>query len=283
MSPVWIPDGRRESPTIPTARADVHRGGGRVDYAPSLAYKQLAAADHMQAALDELGADEDSLEKTGGLAEVAHELALLDLMATTAGNTERVALAFKVSQQRPSFQMAQIFVDHHELLDQLWGIEPLIIGAEGPEPLRDYMSYCMDVIRDRDAMPLLELSGAYAAAIASAIEGTHLILQRDGNLTPVQVFAIRLEGEANAREAWKQRLDEQRNWMAALARGEATPDDDPLAVGPVVRRYEENGPTLDLRTGFVTREWPGARDLRTFLLAQLPPPGELQTLDQPQP
>lgn len=256
---------------------------GNIGYADGLAYKQLAAADHMQAALDELAAGEDSLEKTGGLAEVAHELALLDLMAGAAGNSDRVALAFKVSQRRPSFQMAQIFVDHHELLDQLWGIEPVIQGAKGPEKLRDYGSYCMDIIRDRDAMPLLEISGAYAAAIGRAIEGTHLILQRDGNLTPLQIFAINLAGKANARDAWKARLEEQRNWMAALARGEAGPDDDPLRIGPVVRRYEENGPTLDLRTGFVTREWPTPRDLRTFLLAQLPFPDELQALDQPQP
>lgn len=71
--------------------------------------------------------------------------------------------------------------------------------------------------------------------------------------------------------------------MAALARGEAEPEDDPLAIGPVVRRYEENGPTLDLRTGLITHEWPGARDLRTFLLAQLPTPRELPSLDQPNP
>lgn len=268
-----------DNPNRPRLRPSRRPG---VDYASGTAYKQLAAADHMQATLDELATDEDALEKTGDLEEVAGELALLDLMAATAGCSERVALAFKVSQRRPSFQMAQIFVDHHELLDQLWGIEPVIQGAKGPEELRDYMSYCMDVIRDRDAMPLLEISGAYAAAIGRAIEGTHLILQRDGNLTPVQVFAINLEGEADARDAWKERLEEQRSWMAALARGEAGPDDDPLAIAPVVRRYEENGPTLDLRTGCVTREWPTAQDLRTFLLEQLLLPAELQSLDHPQ-
>ncbi len=276
-------DGRlraQDAPRISRTPAQARRKPRHMEhwrYAPRHIYKHLAAAEHMRSALDELAEEAGPLPETGAATEVAHELALLDLMRRTAGHCERVALAFKVSQERPSFQMAQILIDHHELCDQLWGIEAALVGRNGPETVKARDEYCLEIVlKKQEALPLLQLSGAGASEIARAVEGTHLILQRDGRLTPVLVFALTLAEDEDPRDAWRRRQEAQRDWMAALARGEASADDDPLAIPPVVRRYEENGPTLDLRLGFVTTNWPDAGDLRTFLLAQLPPPGEFQ-------
>jgi len=250
----------------------------RCVWAPPLPYKHLASADRLQAALDELS-DVEPLEETGDLLETCHELALLDLLAAPAGGERRVALAFRVARQKPSFQMVQIFMDHFQLFDRLWGVEPTIQGRHGPEALAERNDYCLRLIVAREPMPLIELTGSCAPEIARAVEGTHLILQRNGEITPIQLPTFEPAGNQDARDAWQDRLNAQSDWSSGFINGSATEAEEPLAVAPIVRRYEENGPTLDLRSGLISRAWPGPRDLRAFLLSQLPLPAELNALE----
>lgn len=113
------------------------------------------------------------------------------------------------------------------------------------------------------------------AVILAGEAGTHLIIPSHGNIGPVQVRLRPLEigdDPAAVAESFKAA---QESWESALAAGSASPEDDPFPIGPVVRIYEENGPTVDLRNGLISQRWPNADGFRAFVLAQVPLPPEM--------
>src|SRR5262249_15947240 len=85
------------------------------------------------------------------------------------------------------------------------------------------------------------------------------------------------------RAHWQQRQD----WQRALAEGTATVEEDPFRLKPVVRIYDEQSATLDVRTGLILpaqltphanpQVLPAAlpEAISDFVLAALPLPVEL--------
>ena len=61
-----------------------------------------------------------------------------------------------------------------------------------------------------------------------------------------------------------------------MATGQALVADDPLPLGPIVRIYDESGPTLDLRSGLSLPAYPTPADWKRLVLAGLPLPPELE-------
>ncbi|HXG67301.1 MAG TPA: AAA family ATPase [Blastocatellia bacterium] len=106
------------------------------------------------------------------------------------------------------------------------------------------------------------LRGPHALTLAKVEEGTHLFYPAHGNIVPLQVTALPLaDGE---------------DPMAAIAvhAGRDIVFEEPADLLPVIRIYEEQGVTLDLRTGLMTLDMPPAGDLRTFVLSTLQAPQE---------
>ena len=161
----------------------------------------------------------------------------------------------------------------------------------------------------RDPMAFLVVEGAFAGPLVSYETGTHLMVDRQGSLVPIQVGTLPAGGSNDggsgppalsvheALQSWDQALqarqegqpgaggrvehapvpplrpcfdDARRAWLERVDRGEAALEDDPFPLGPVVRVYDERSATVDLRTRTSVARWPEAGDLWTFLGSSLP-------------
>jgi ATP-dependent Clp protease ATP-binding subunit ClpA len=120
---------------------------------------------------------------------------------------------------------------------------------------------------------LLEMPGVAATLAPEA--GTHLLYPPGENAVPLQVLVLPLAAEQDAKAAGARLCDERRRWRAGVARGEHPPDTDPHPLAAVVRVYDSNVATLDLRTGLMCAGLPTGEDLRRLLLAALPAPAGL--------
>ena len=165
-------------------------------------------------------------------------------------------------------------------------------------------------IEDREPVTFLVVEGATARPMVRSEIGTHLMVDRPGSLVPVQLGRLPAgpdEGEHgppglsrrvdDALRTWDEALREweagrsgrdrgaddvphpplrhcfdetRRAWLDRVGRGEATFDEDPFPMGPVVRIHDEGTATVDLRTRMSVAGWPEADDLWAFLGAGLP-------------
>ena len=145
-------------------------------------------------------------------------------------------------------------------------------------------------------MTFLVVEGASSGPMVTSEIGTHLMVDRQGSLVPIQVNRLPSGGPndeghgerpglsrcvEDALHAWDGVLspgpslwrcfnEAWQAWLERVDRGEATLDDDPFPMGPVVRIYDERTATVDLRTRMSVAGWPGEGDLWTFLKASLP-------------
>ena len=165
-------------------------------------------------------------------------------------------------------------------------------------------------LEDREPVTFLVVEGATARPMVSSEIGTHLMVDRLGGLVPVQVGRLPAGPDEeehgppglsrcvdDALRAWDEALREweagqsgrdrgdddaprpplrpcfdqtRRAWLDRVDRGEATLDEDPFPMGPVVRIYDERTATVDLRTRRSVAGWPEVNDLWAFLGAALP-------------
>ena len=147
---------------------------------------------------------------------------------------------------------------------------------------RLFHRFCLDVLTAADlgldaaaGDELLVLEGSGALRFAQLEEGTHLFCPPRRNVVPVQVAALPAVAGADVAAALRATLAQRDQWVAAMAAGRAALDDDPRPLRPVVRVYDPQGATLDLRTGLLVDRMPTDRDLRDVDLALLPLPPEL--------
>jgi hypothetical protein len=117
------------------------------------------------------------------------------------------------------------------------------------------------------------LKGPHALAVARLEEGTHLVAPAHESLLPLQ--AVALPVTTTPRDAVAAHLGSRARWLDDLAAARAAVAEDPFRLRPVVRTYQDNGPTVDLRSGLLTKGRPEGEDLRAFVLAALPLPAEL--------
>jgi hypothetical protein len=118
----------------------------------------------------------------------------------------------------------------------------------------------------------LVINGVNAAPLAQYEAGVHLFYAAQGGLAPVQVDLLRLpEGDElmairDFAERLKLRFKQQEGDEASSAMG----------LPPIIRVYEIEGATLDLRSGLMTLRMPTANELRAFVLSHLPMPYEFE-------
>jgi hypothetical protein len=121
---------------------------------------------------------------------------------------------------------------------------------------------------------VLALEGPGIAPLAAAESGVHIFCSRQENLLPVQV-SMYPAGEADVSRQVAALCAQREAWLADVAGGAASADADPWPLGPIVRFYDDEGPTLDLRTGRSLPRFPTVAQWRSLVLAGLPLPGEL--------
>ncbi len=121
---------------------------------------------------------------------------------------------------------------------------------------------------------VLQLEGTHALALARLEEGSHLFGTSDGSLTVVQVMVISMAAAETIEDVLSKSIARHDDWIARVAEGGASVEEDPFTLKPVVRVYGEQGATLDVRTGYVADHWPGVNELRACVLSQLPLRGE---------
>ena len=134
---------------------------------------------------------------------------------------------------------------------------------------------------DREPLTLLVVEGVSARPMVTSEIGTHLMVDRQGSLVPIQVGRLPVDGptargtvrrgcrSASSRRCcasttlggrgWNAWTGEERRWTKI-----------PFPWGPVVRIYDERTATLDLRTRTSVAGWPAESDLRTFVAVGLP-------------
>ena len=158
---------------------------------------------------------------------------------------------------------------------------PLVLspgGGEGARPAaaqaEAVLGAPVESLREDERWMLL-LEGPGALELARAEAGTELFVPHFENVLPIQHLALPLGDGEEPVAALRALLDRRAEWLAALADGNASVDDDPMAFAALIRIYEHEGRTLDLRSGLACHGVPNAEELRTFLLAQLPLPREL--------
>ena len=110
------------------------------------------------------------------------------------------------------------------------------------------------------------VSGYLATDLCKALAGLHLSCW-EGGVLPMQLIVQAVPpGEDPA--AISEGLDKRRReWAEAVARGEASADDDPMPHGHVLQVHYVNESTLDVRSGQVSRERPSLSLLFTWLLS----------------
>jgi hypothetical protein len=111
---------------------------------------------------------------------------------------------------------------------------------------------------ERDAVALLVVRGPHAARVADSESGTHLLLHRREEFTPVRVGVLPLPDKADPQETYRQQCD-------AVAR---------QTWGPMLRVHVEEGNVMDLRTGWVARAPLSIAELQKLILSALPLPFE---------
>lgn len=123
---------------------------------------------------------------------------------------------------------------------------------------------------------VLVIHGPHAQAVARLEEGTHLFCPKRGGMVPMQVIAhTLLEGE-HPLAAHKRLMESRSAWLAERVAGKATTDSDPFRLRPVVRIYDEQGSSIDVRTGLLGRGFVAhTEELWVFLMSALPLPAEL--------
>ena len=96
--------------------------------------------------------------------------------------------------------------------------------------------------------------------------GIHVLCRQHENLLPVQIAVLPATGEPPREqvEAFYQKR------LSSISRSEMP------TFGPLVRFYDESGPTLDLRSGLSFTGFPSPEEWKRLMLAGLPLPAELE-------
>ena len=103
--------------------------------------------------------------------------------------------------------------------------------------------------------------------------GIHVLCRQHENLLPVQIIVQAVTGEP-PREQVDAFYRQREAWLAEMSQGRS-PSEMPT-LGPLVRFYDEAGPTLDLRSGLSFTGFPSPEEWKRLMLAGLPLPPELE-------
>jgi ATP-dependent Clp protease ATP-binding subunit ClpC len=221
--------------------------------------REMQAADDIHDYLREQTAD---VPKPGALVEqltqLRHEAALLHSMFSSADLPQRVLLLVREIIQ-PVRECGWTLSCH---LGGLFRSE-LSFDVRRLEPYRPQLPVAF------------EISGPGIWPLAAAESGVHLWCKFHENLVPVSVWAAP-RNEQSAEEQFAAIVAERKQWMDELAAGKAVEAGDPWPLGRIVRIHDEQGPTIDFRSGVTLPKLPTHAERKALLLAGLPLPPEME-------
>jgi ATP-dependent Clp protease ATP-binding subunit ClpA len=227
-------------------------------------WREFFAAEDIHAYLQEAtaAAREDEPPLNEQLMRTLRETALIEAFAAHDHPASRRALLLIRPLGQHSHRAAGLAASYETLFRGHFGLETTLLG----NPRR----------AKREPVLWLLLEGWDAARLAAAEAGTHLFVEADRALTPVQVLATALSDEARPREFIKTQLRRHRQWLAGLGAGDAANCEHPWPLAPVMRLYTagETAATVDLRSGLSVARFPTEADLRLFIASSLPLPPE---------
>ena len=184
-----------------------------------------------------------------------NEAALLESMRSAAGGPDQVFVSF-----RPLSAPAQPLARRLALL------------------LRDLVEQlafdCDCRLSDDDLAPQgLRIAGPGIWPLAIAEAGVHVFCRQHENLLPVQV-SVTAATDGSATDQVAALVNRRQQWLDRLATGQLAAAEDPDPLGPLVRLYDEAGPTLDLRSGLSVPGFPSWEQLKWLLLSGFALPQE---------
>jgi hypothetical protein len=209
-------------------------------------HPDLITAGDVHGRLAELAARAQPLGDTpeDRVAELLNECALLDAMTSDRADNDRALLHLRPigSGGRDLPLLTEIGEAYLHLFPKSTGLAAAVVDLPDANP--------------RDRVLLLEMP-AIGSLLAGEI-GTHLFYAPGQSLIPVQVTATPLPPDADPPT------------IARQHRAAAQP------LGRVIRVYDPESVTLDLRSGLLCDGLPRGEDLRRFVLAALPLPTSLR-------
>jgi hypothetical protein len=214
--------------------------------------------------------EDHSLKKQ--LAEAARETALLAMLARNEAedDEDRALILLRSHVANYAIYREWLKKSYEELFSAQFGLETRSLTADHKLFLR------LD--------DWLLARGACASRLAAAEQGTHLYFDENEVIAPVQVVVFPLRPGARPREAMREEIRERKRWIERLTMNEASVNDDPHPLGPVIRIYDQSAgqtrTTVDLRSGITIPRFPTMDDLRAFLSSSLELPLELQTIEK---
>lgn len=132
----------------------------------------------------------------------------------------------------------------------------------------------IDKINKTDKVVLVTAPHAFLLAQLEA--GTHLFIDKNGQLNPVEVRVFQVTNQDDPLEDILKLNEKYQEWLSLFTKGQAFVSDNPAQLQAVTRIYEEQGQVLDLKTGLLAdlrdgenRLTPFTDELHTFLLDAL--------------
>jgi ATP-dependent Clp protease ATP-binding subunit ClpC len=193
------------------------------------------------------------------LAELMRETSLLEALARTAGDEpdNRFVLLIHAMDEASGPQRKALAKAYGQLFEHSFGLQVNHLQASGE-------------LASLHAEALV-MNGAKALKLARCEAGTHLFYTGQGGLMPVQVDLLRLSDE-NEMAAIRRIAERLRQRLKPQGVDESN---DLPRLPDIIRVYESEGVTLDLRSGLMTLRMPAPDELRALVLATLPLPAEL--------
>ncbi|MEW6733349.1 MAG: AAA family ATPase, partial [Acidobacteriota bacterium] len=230
-------------------------------------WNEIIAAQDIHAYLTELAADDANYqdEWEAQLSNLMRELTLLQTLAASGKTTttKQVLIYVHTLNEIRQAEREMLVGRYQQLFGSQLILETTVIN-EGAETLGK-------------SADLLLVKGLHALPLVRIEEGTHLFFIAHDNFVPVQVNVLPLDDQEDPLTRLKTYLEARRHGRQQPAYGKTVIEEQPLRLLPVIRIYDQQGITLDLRSGIITTRLPSVGDMRTFLLAALPMDGDIRT------
>jgi ATP-dependent Clp protease ATP-binding subunit ClpA len=196
---------------------------------------------------------------------------------------DRAALLQLVAQSLRSPQPERVVVWAVQLGAPHWGpwTDLLVDGYEAALPSLGLEVHLGDVpekdladsgfaVAGHSPVRFLTAQGPHALPLLVREAGVHLHCPEHDPVLPAQVLVLPVPEGLGPDAVVRHWLEARGGWLKALARGEASVEEDPWRPGPVIRVWSKRGGVLDLCTGLT-----GDASLAACLLASLPLPPEV--------
>lgn len=224
-------------------------------------FKSFLAAADLTVALQDLTQEiAGSAEFDTKLTELLTETAWLQSIITTGSQPAYSEMAICISSPFNDYPPYEWQESYETLLKRQFGAEVNLIGD-----------------RDKDLWPnalIFQVKSSYVLPLLKVEEGLHLFTKKGRPFIPVEVKILPVAPGEDIRKVVKTYVSQDKDRLEKLAQGQELDESfsvaELFALPPVLRIYDAQSSTLDLRTGLVIEGLPGANELRICILKALP-------------